>query len=139
MILPSSWHTDHFDPPTCPSVLPSPPPTDYGDHDLVDRNCSCCSSICRCFIGWLTLQNRLHSVVSDFIFELFITFCIILNVITMSIEHHGMSDELAKMLRYANYVCILIGLAALDISFYVIIIVYINLACMWILWLLYLL
>ena len=30
--------------------------------------------------------------------------CIVLNVITMSIEHHGMSTGLETGLKYANYV-----------------------------------
>ena len=77
---------------------------DYDDDELIDRNCECCARCCVPFMRWLRIQNVLYKIVSDFMFEIFITICIVLNVITMSIDHYGMSEGLATGLRYANYV-----------------------------------
>ena len=44
------------------------------------------------------------SIVSDLIFELFITLCIALNVIIMAMAYHGMSKSYERGLEYANYV-----------------------------------
>ena len=41
---------------------------------------------------------------SDIIFELVITACIILNVIVMAMAYHGMSAEYERGLEIANYV-----------------------------------
>jgi hypothetical protein len=43
-------------------------------------------------------------IVSDLVFELFITFCILLNVIVMAMEFHGMSTGLRDALAIANFV-----------------------------------
>ncbi|XP_076465332.1 sodium channel protein 1 brain-like [Babylonia areolata] len=71
---------------------------------LVDRNCGCCRGCCRCFVPWLRLENAVYRVVSDPLFDLFITFCIVLNTVFMAIEHHGMSSELELALAVGNYV-----------------------------------
>ncbi|KAL8589095.1 hypothetical protein ACOMHN_017258 [Nucella lapillus] len=71
---------------------------------LVDRNCSCCRGCCTCFVPWLRVENFVYGIVSDPLFDLFITFCIVLNTVFMAIEHHGMSAELELVLSIGNYV-----------------------------------
>ena len=71
---------------------------------LVDRNCSCCRECCLCLVLWLKLENFLYQVVSDPLFDLVVTLCIVLNTIFLAIEHHGMSDDLAHVLTVGNYV-----------------------------------
>ena len=88
-------------------IITNPTPLVFSDDDedeLVDRNCSCCSRCCMCYIPWLKFQNFLYRIVSDLIFELFITLCILLNVITMALDKHGESQEYYDALTYANYV-----------------------------------
>ena len=74
------------------------------DEELVDRNLECCGRCCVYYIPWLRLQNALYRVVSDIIFELFITLCIILNVLAMAIEHYNQPLTLESVLTYLNYV-----------------------------------
>lgn len=63
----------------------------------------------------------LLQVVSDLIFELFITFCIVLNVLTMAIEYHGMSGGLELGLRIANYVSILCMESTSEVKLFIVI------------------
>ena len=78
------------------------------DEELVDRNFECCGRCCIYYIPWLRLQNALYRVVSDIIFELFITLCIALNVLAMAIEHYDQPETLGQVLTYLNYVSIYI-------------------------------
>lgn len=71
---------------------------------LTDRNCGCCRSCCCCFIPWLRIQNFLHGIVTDPLFDLFITSCIVLNTVFLAIEHYGMSSTLKLVLAVGNYV-----------------------------------
>ena len=74
---------------------------------LVDRNCYCCGRCCTCYIPWLRKQTFMYRIVSDIMFELFITLCIVLNVLAMAIEHYNMPETLEKVLIYLNYVSII--------------------------------
>ncbi len=49
----------------------------------------------------------MYRIVSDIMFELFITLCIVLNVLAMAIEHYNMPETLEKVLIYLNYVSII--------------------------------
>ncbi|VVC43878.1 Voltage gated sodium channel, alpha subunit,Voltage-dependent L-type calcium channel, IQ- [Cinara cedri] len=72
--------------------------------DLVDRNCSNCNRNCINYQTWLRVQNCLHKVVRDPLFELFIMACIICNTIVLAIEHHGMSQNVRNVLDVGNKV-----------------------------------
>ncbi|XP_025409766.1 sodium channel protein 60E-like isoform X2 [Sipha flava] len=72
--------------------------------DLVDRNCSNCNRNCIDYQTWLKVQNCLHKVVRDPLFELFIMACIICNTIVLAIEHHGMSQYVRNILDVGNKV-----------------------------------
>ncbi|KAK7492680.1 hypothetical protein BaRGS_00016159, partial [Batillaria attramentaria] len=70
---------------------------------LVDRNCACCRGCCKCYEPWLRLQNLIHIVVSDPLFDFGITLCIILNTVFLAIEHHNQPDGMTTALKVANY------------------------------------
>lgn len=72
--------------------------------DLVDRNCTNCHRNCIDYQTWLKVQNCLHKVVRDPLFELFIMACIICNTIVLAIEHHGMSQNVRNVLDVGNKV-----------------------------------
>ncbi|XP_043195142.1 sodium channel protein 60E-like, partial [Amphibalanus amphitrite] len=69
-----------------------------------DRNCDCCSSCCIWYETWLRWQNRLHLLVTDPCFDVFITLCIILNTAFLALEHYGMSNEMRQTLEIGNRV-----------------------------------
>jgi len=50
------------------------------------------------------VQNCLHKVVRDPLFELFIMACIICNTVVLAIEHHGMSENVRNILDVGNKV-----------------------------------
>ncbi len=77
---------------------------DDEEEELVDRNLECCGRFFPFYIQWLRLQNSLFRVVSDIMFELFITLCIALNVLAMAIEHHDQPEMLGTILTFLNYV-----------------------------------
>ena len=52
----------------------------------------------------MRVQNFLCVIVSDPLFDLFITFCIVLNTIFLAIEYHDMPDQLKLTLDVGNYV-----------------------------------
>ncbi|XP_072161369.1 sodium channel protein 60E isoform X3 [Bemisia tabaci] len=84
-------------------------PTDYLSQvvvldSTVDRNCSQCARWCIDYSGWLQFQNCLYKIVRDPLFELFITICIILNIMFLATEHHGMSDNIKRCLDAGNKV-----------------------------------
>ncbi|CAL4063472.1 unnamed protein product, partial [Meganyctiphanes norvegica] len=74
------------------------------EDELVDRNCDKCRECCMNYSVWLRVQNALHVVVHDAVFDLFIMICIILNTAFLAIEHHGMSDILREILDIGNKV-----------------------------------
>ena len=49
-------------------------------------------------------RKRLHQVCISTIFELIVGICILLNVVVMSLEHHGMNTYWTTALESANYV-----------------------------------
>ncbi|XP_025200916.1 sodium channel protein 60E-like isoform X2 [Melanaphis sacchari] len=69
-----------------------------------DRNCLNCNRNCIDYQTWLRVQNCLHKVVRDPLFELFIMACIICNTIVLAIEHHGMSQNVRNILDVGNKV-----------------------------------
>ena len=69
-----------------------------------DRNCECCASCCLWYDTWLRWQNRLHLLVTDPCFDVFITLCIILNTAFLALEHYGMSHEMRQTLEIGNRV-----------------------------------
>ncbi|VDI64607.1 Hypothetical predicted protein [Mytilus galloprovincialis] len=71
--------------------------------ELVDRNCACCSKT-KMFVCWLKFQNILNIFVSDPLFDLFVTICIVLNTLFMMLEHHGQPQELTTTLEVSNYI-----------------------------------
>ncbi|KAK3600469.1 hypothetical protein CHS0354_013028 [Potamilus streckersoni] len=74
--------------------------------ELINRNCICCADCCggRLFLGWLKFQGYVNWFISDPLFDLFVTICIVLNTVFMALEHHGMSDALSKTLDISNYI-----------------------------------
>nr|XP_037873383.1 voltage-dependent cation channel SC1 isoform X2 [Bombyx mori] len=76
----------------------------YFTDELVDRNCECCVSCCIDYEGWLQFQNCLYGIVKDPLFELFITTCIVLNTLFLALEHHGMSENVRRVLDIGNKV-----------------------------------
>ncbi|XP_076443937.1 sodium channel protein 1 brain-like [Babylonia areolata] len=79
-------------------------PDETFEGKLVDRNCNCCRGCCRHYIPWLRLENFLYTIVSDPLFDLFITICIVINTIFLASEHHGMPSELETALNIGNYI-----------------------------------
>ncbi|XP_065944600.1 sodium channel protein 1 brain isoform X9 [Magallana gigas] len=71
---------------------------------LVDRNHECLAGCCKCYIPWLRVQNLVFILVSDPLFDLFITFCILINTIFMGIEYHNMPQGLVDATTWANFV-----------------------------------
>ena len=74
------------------------------EEELVDRNCQCCPRCCHGYPNWLAFQNFFYKVVTDIIFELFISFCITINVLAMAIEHYDMDPAFLKTLDDMNLV-----------------------------------
>ena len=76
------------------------------DKEIINRNCMCCYNCCkgRLFVPWLKFQYFFYLIASEPLFDLFITFCIVLNTIIMATEHHGMPEELKTTQRISNYV-----------------------------------
>ena len=77
---------------------------------MVDRNCQCCGRYCRNYRLWLTIQNGIYKVVADIVFELFISFCILMNVTGMAIEHYQMDKVLEETLGVFNIVSITVSI-----------------------------
>ncbi|XP_056021116.1 sodium channel protein 1 brain-like isoform X8 [Ostrea edulis] len=71
---------------------------------LVDRNHACLGKCCYCYVPWLRIQNLVFIFVSDPLFDLFITFCILVNTIFMGLEFHNMPDDLVTATSVANIV-----------------------------------
>ncbi|XP_060840195.1 sodium channel protein 60E-like isoform X3 [Rhopalosiphum padi] len=69
-----------------------------------DQSCTNCNRNCIDYQTWLRVQNCLHKVVRDPLFELFIMACIICNTIVLAIEHHGMSQNVRNILDVGNKV-----------------------------------
>lgn len=53
---------------------------------------------------WQRLQNGIHSVVTYFFFEAFITICTAIYAIFLSTEHHGMSKVHEQVVDVSGYV-----------------------------------
>ncbi|KAL8611742.1 hypothetical protein ACOMHN_065367 [Nucella lapillus] len=79
-------------------------PDETFEGKLVDRNCAGCRGCCRCYVPWLRIENFLYTIVSDPLFDLFITLCIVINTVFLASEHHGMPDGLKTALDVGNYV-----------------------------------
>ena len=74
------------------------------DEELIDRNCICCGRCCCRYPHWLRFQNVLYIMVTDIVFELFISLCVIVNVLGMAFEYDGMSNSLKLALEDLNLV-----------------------------------
>ena len=48
--------------------------------------------------------QSINNMVTDIFFDLFINFCIVLNTIVMSLEHHGMGDNLRQLISITSMV-----------------------------------
>ena len=48
--------------------------------------------------------QSIHDMVTDIFFDLFINFCIVLNTVVMSLEHHGMGDNLRQLISITSMV-----------------------------------
>ncbi|XP_076443926.1 sodium channel protein 1 brain-like [Babylonia areolata] len=61
---------------------------------------------CSTGIGFIgsRMQNTIHCVVSDIFFELFIDFCIVLNTTLMSVEYHGMTQQMEDAIHTSGTV-----------------------------------
>ncbi|KAJ8304693.1 hypothetical protein KUTeg_018276 [Tegillarca granosa] len=70
---------------------------------VVDRNCACCFRNRTIYIPWLYVQNFFYIIVSDPLFDLFITLCIVINTILMASQHYDQSAELELTLKVSNY------------------------------------
>lgn len=81
--------------------------------NLPDRNCAKCSAYCFDYILWLRLQNCLYKIVRDPLFELLITVFIVVNTMFLAVEHHGMSDDLKRILDVGNKVSGILVVATL--------------------------
>lgn len=71
---------------------------------VIDRNCDCCDEWIFGYRTLLKAQNYFYVFVSDSLFDLFITLCIILNTTFMSLEHHNQPEVLTSILSVENYV-----------------------------------
>ena len=49
-------------------------------------------------------QNIILIIVSNIYFELFVAFCIVLNVIVMAIQYDGQPTSIETLNNYVNYV-----------------------------------
>lgn len=70
----------------------------------MDRNHDCLERCCLFYIPWLRLQNKVFILVSDPLFDLFITLSILVNTIFMGIEYHNMPQELVDATSIGNFV-----------------------------------
>lgn len=52
------------------------------------------------------LQKKLFVIIYDPFAVLFVILCILLNTVTLALDHHGMSRDLEIVLRMANYVSV---------------------------------
>ena len=76
----------------------SRPPSIIDEEDLPkigfwDRNPACCFRCCCRLFPWLKFQNGLMVFVTDPFFDLFITFTIVVNTISMASRHDGMPED----------------------------------------------
>lgn len=74
------------------------------DDPITDRNCTSCEQCCLDYEGWIQFQQGLYRIVRDPLFELAITVCIVLNTMFLAMEHHGMSEDVARALDVGNKV-----------------------------------
>lgn len=64
-----------------------------------------CNRICQISFDFLVrLRRYLAKIVSDPLFDLVITVCILLNTAFLSFEHHGMTARTERILRFGNLV-----------------------------------
>ena len=61
-------------------------------------HCYCCPP------QWLGFQNVIKKIVTDPFFDVLITFCILMNTASMSLEEYPVVPERTKMLEKANNV-----------------------------------
>ena len=61
-------------------------------------HCYCCPP------QWLGFQNFVKTIVTDPFFDVLITFCILMNTASMSLEEYPVVPERTKMLEKANNV-----------------------------------
>ena len=72
-----------------------------------DQKCACCQ---KCPVNdrmkaCLTkVRQMISNMVNDIFFDLFINFCIVLNTIVMSLEHHGMDKLLIDIISMGSIV-----------------------------------
>ncbi|GFR71119.1 sodium channel protein [Elysia marginata] len=71
---------------------------------VIDRNCDCCERWMFSYVDFLKLQNHFYEFVSSPLFDLFITFCIIMNTFFLSLEHHDQPASLTTTLEISNYI-----------------------------------
>ena len=81
------------------------------EEELPDRNCGFCAHYCFNYDRFRKMQNFVFYMVNDFIFEMFITFIIVLNVLSMAISYYGQPPEMDTALDNLNYVSLLSLLA----------------------------
>nr|UIX25865.1 voltage-gated sodium channel alpha subunit [Lymnaea stagnalis] len=77
---------------------------------VIDRNCDCCERWMCLYIPFLKMQNHFYVFVSDPLFDLIITFCIFINTLFLSLEHHNQSSTLTTTLTVSNiiFTCVFI-------------------------------
>ncbi|KAI8789145.1 sodium channel protein 1 brain-like isoform X1 [Biomphalaria glabrata] len=71
---------------------------------VIDRNCNCCEKWMCLYVPFLKMQNYFYVFVTDPLFDLIITFCIFINTLLLSLEHHDQSSALTITLSISNMI-----------------------------------
>jgi len=58
----------------------------------------------QCPRPWQQLARFVYAIVDDAFFDFFLILCIVFNTILMSLDHAGISDQMAYVLLMGNYV-----------------------------------
>ena len=81
-----------------------------GEKTAYKKCCSCCAAgnllNCDC---WKLFRKTVKRVVSSKLFEAGIIFIILINTLFMSIQHHGMDEDLERAIDIVNSVSILVS------------------------------
>ena len=81
-----------------------------GEKTAYKKCCSCCAAgnllNCDC---WKPFRKTVKRVVSSKLFEAGIIFIILINTLFMSIQHHGMDEDLERAIDIVNSVSILVS------------------------------
>jgi hypothetical protein len=74
------------------------------DKMIDPRNFAFCLNFGYVYFKWIQFENLMLKLVESLYFDLFITFCIILNTIIMALQHDDQPIEIEILQTYSNFI-----------------------------------